>query len=163
MRKIVWLLMVALLLSGCGAVQTFENVEDVYSPVDSPRPADTSYLIPKDADAQVLTGDSGKLYLCNGYDIIVETLVAGDLEKTLKAITGYAEDKLTMLQTGTAQLQRYECAWSAAGEAGDQVGRTVILDDGNYHYCITLTADAQEAGSLQETWQEILNSFCLQS
>lgn len=152
-----------LTLTGCAAAETFETLGDVYGGQASIAPASTSFLLPEDAASPVFRGESGRLYFCEGYEIMVETLASGDLNRTVTTLTGYGVDSLTILQTDDTNPKRYECVWTAAGEGGDQVGRTVILDDGNYHYCISLTALAEDAGSLQESWQEVLSSFKIQS
>ena len=56
-------------------------------------------------------------------------------------------------------MPRYDCAWTAAGETGSRIGRATILDDGNYHYTMTVMADSADAGTLQETWQELFATF----
>lgn len=159
MKKLCCLLVFVLFLTGCQATPTFEIMEDVYAPQpqNAPRRVELSLA----EDAEVIAGSSGKLYLCDGYEVTVETLVSGDVSATVQQLTGFATDALTMLQTGTSELRRYECAWTAAGENGDAVGRAVVLDDGQYHYCVTVMAQAENAGALTETWQNLLNSVCL--
>ncbi len=163
MKRIVIVVFLLIILSGCGVQETFETVKDVYAPLPSQEPASVEFLLPEDAAAPVFHNDGGKLYFCDGYEIMVDTLEAGDLNRTVRTLTGYDADSLAILQTGSNQSKRYEFVWTAAGEGGDQVGRTVILDDGNYHYCISFFALANDAGSLQETWQEIASSFQLSS
>ncbi len=163
MKKTVVLLAMLLLLSGCSAAPAFETLGNVYASQPIARQEKVSFLLPEDASAVVLAGESGKLYFCEGYEIMQETMAGGDLNRTVQSLTGYDKESLTLLQTGGIGATRYECAWTAAGEAGDQVGRAVILDDGNYHYCLTVMADSTESGSLQETWQAILSSFALET
>lgn len=158
--KKVWIVMVLMtLLTGCGAAQTFETVDDVYSPQEAPEPKQVSLTLPEDAAAQTMESDQGTLYFCDGYEIMVETLSGGDINSTLKNLTGFSRDALTVMETSVSDVTRYECVWTAAGEAGDQVGRAVILDDGSYHYCLSVMAHSNDAGSLQESWQELLMSF----
>ena len=59
------------------------------------------------------------------------------------------------------QTRRYECVWVAAGEEEQQVGRMAILDDGNYHYCMTAMADEGDVLQLRDTWQALFDSFIL--
>ena len=152
-----------MMLSGCAPVEDFETMKDVYAPQKLSDPAQLSLIIPADAASPVMENENGKLYFCDGYEIMVQTLEAGDLNKTLQSLTGYTKDVLTVIETVNDQNRRYECVWTAAGEAGDQVGRVVILDDGRYHYCVSVMAHALESGSLQETWQELFASVKIQS
>ncbi|MBQ8768759.1 MAG: hypothetical protein IJZ15_03825 [Oscillospiraceae bacterium] len=159
MKKLCFLLVFVFLLAGCQATPTFETVDDVYAPQPQSAPRGIALELPE--DVQTIAGDSGKLYLCDGYDVTVQTLSAGDLNATVQSLTGFAPDALTMLQTAAADARRYECVWTAAGESGDAVGRAVVLDDGQYHYCVTVMAQADRAGELTEVWQELLSSVRL--
>ncbi len=158
MKKLCILFVLALLLTGCAA-PTFEVITDDYiAPADVPTPRKIQFDIPEDAAAQTIAGDTGRLYFCQGYEIWEEILEAGDLERTLQTLTGYDSQNLTVMKISSGEIPRYECAWTCAGENGDQVGRCVILDDGNFHYCVSVMAASQEAGSLQKTWMAILST-----
>ena len=163
MKKLLVLWMIILLLSGCTAQPTFETIGNVFESQQLAEAKKISVLLPADAAATVISGDSGRVYFCDGYEVMAETLPAGDVGKTWKSITGYDSGVLTIVQTAVSDIKRYECAWTASSEAGDQVGRAVLLDDGSYHYVLSVMAPAQEAGSLQSTWEELFASFALQS
>lgn len=120
--------------------------------------------LPKEATAPVLQSqEGGKLYLCDGYTLTVQTLSAGDIDRTMREVTGFSKDQLTVMETEQMDFRRYDCVWSAAAEEGEQVARTVILDDGNYHYAVTVMADFAAAGELANTWQSLLGSVSLSS
>lgn len=159
MKKLCFLLIFVLLLSGCQAAPTFETMDDVYASQLPDAPRQVALALPE--DVQTIVGSSGKLYLCNGYDVTVETFSSGDLSSTIQQLTGFAPDALTMLQTAVSGVDRYECVWTAAGETGDTVGRAVVLDDGQYHYCVTVMGSADAAGELSADWQALLNSVKL--
>lgn len=160
--KKCWIIIAALLLSGCGAQETWETVADVYV---QPVSADMQQLlvdVPQDAHAEAMQNDTGgKLYLCDGFTVSVQTLESGDLEKTLRTVTGYSREALTLIQTQQEDMKRYECVWTAAGEGETQVGRTCVLDDGNYHYAVTVMAGESQSGALAQTWQTIFDSVRL--
>ena len=162
MKKFWILLPVILLLTGCKAQETFETMDDVYvQPADVPAQR-VVLALPEEAAMPAMESDvSGKLYLCDGYTVTVQTLQAGDLNSTIKETTGFSRDALDVITTSKAGLSRYECVWTAAGETGDQVGRAVVLDDGNYHYVVCIMGDAAIAGDMNKTWNEILTSFSL--
>ena len=162
MKKIVWVLALLLLLTGCGAANTWETVSDAdNTPVMAPM-GQVEVSLPKDASLETMeNGQSEKIYFCDGYTVTVQTLPGGDLDKTLRQISGFSEDQLTVMQTQAQNAKRYACVWSSAGEAEDQVARAVILDDGSYHYAVTVMAPFSTAGDLAEAWQEILSSVQL--
>ena len=159
MKKLCVLLAAVLLLTGCAAEETFETIADVYGEQNLPQPKQVVLTIPEEAAAQAIVGSSGTLYLCDGYEITVETLSAGDINSTFRQLTGFETDDLTVMETAQLGFSRYECVWTAAGEGGDMVGRVAVLDDGNFHYCVTVMAGAAEAGKLQSTWKDLLNGF----
>ena len=72
-------------------------------------------------------------------------------------------EELTVVKTGTTGNLRYECVWTSAGEGGDAVGRAAVIDDGSYHYCLTVMATEEEAPQLRNTWQALFDSFTLSS
>ena len=162
--KRLWIIgLLMMMLCGCASVADFETMRDVYADQKLSDPAQIFLTLPEDAASPVMENENGKLYFCDGYEITVQTLTAGDLSRTLQTLTGYTRDALTVIETVSDQIRRYECVWTAAGEAGDQVGRVVVLDDGSYHYCVSVMANALESGSLQATWQELFSSVEIQS
>lgn len=161
MKKLGIIVLVMIMLTGCSAAQTFETLSDAYSPQEPAQQRNVLLTLPDEAAAQVISSDNGTLYLCDGYEVVQQILPSGDLSATLLELTGYEKDRLTIVETGLTSAARYECVWTAAGEAGDIVARAAVLDDGCYHYCLTVMANAESAGKLQEVWQSIFISYGL--
>ncbi len=151
-------LLLAVLLTGCAAQPVYEPVLDVYEAAAS-QPEKLVFSLPEEASVHTLASENGKLYHCDGYTLTVQTLTGGDLGGTLSVLTGYSAEKLDLLQIAPG---RYTCAWVSAGEGGDQIGRLVLLDDGVWHYAVTVMADARKAGALQETWDTLFQSVTLE-
>lgn len=161
--KKCWILgtLVVFLLTGC-AEEPLETVSDVYlQPIEAL--AQQALLeLPPEAAQPVMESDSGeKLYQCNGYELRLQTLPSGNFTGTLRTVTGFSEEDLTVMQTVDGENTRYDCVWCTASEEGQLVGRTAIVDDGNYYYCLSAMANADEVGQLQETWQQLFASFTL--
>lgn len=161
MKKYALFLLVSLLLSGCGAEETFETVADDWVQSVAAPMREITLTLPEDAAAPVSAGEKGVLYRCGGYEIMVETLSSGDLEATLREVTGYSRENLTVLETREGELKRYDLIWSCLGEQGQQVARACILDDGNYHYVLTVLADAEQAGEYEQVWNDLFSSYSL--
>lgn len=161
MKKGLLLLLCALLLTGCGAQETFETISDELG-VSMPAVCDVQLLLPEEAAVPSMESEDGsKLYLCDGYTVTVQTLDGGDLNRTFRELSGHSKDELTVIQTARDGIDRYECVWSAAGEGEDQICRALILDDGVYHYAVTVMANATQSGQLRQAWQEIMDSVSL--
>ena len=160
MKKVWIVLMMAVLVSvsGCMAPDAFETMNDTYLQPELPAAGKLTMLLPVEAAALTMEGDTGAVYVCDGYTVTLHTCMAGDLDATLRTITGFGRENLPVMERLDEGMKRYECVWTAAGEGGDQVGRAVILDDGNYHYTMTLLADAAAMGELTDIWQNILAS-----
>jgi len=157
------ILAVALLLSGCTAMPVYETLDGLDINDEVPAMKKICFDLPEDAAVQTVQGSSGRIYFCDGYEIMVETFRSGDLDKTLRSLTGFSRDALTLMQTKVEGMDQYSCVWTSIGENGEQLGRTAILDDGGYHYCLSVTAPAQDALKLQTVFGELFASFTLEA
>ena len=157
MKKLVTVLL-ALMLAGCSG-ESYEQVQDVYATQALPKAARLLVSLPP--DAVVMTDTEAELWLCDGYTATAVTREAGDLDATLRAVTGYSREQLEVIERQQESLKRFETVWVSAGEGGDQVARTVILDDGHHHYALTLQAPADSAGALGAAWQQVLATVTL--
>ena len=149
----------AILLCGCGRQETLETVADVWDVPAMAAPRQIVVELPEGTGAETLEGDTGRLYVTDDYTLSVETLEAGDLDATLRQLTGRGKEDLTVLETRQGDAKRYEFVWAAAGETGEMLGRGVVLDDGNYHYCMSLLRPAEEVSQI--LWNPVFESFSL--
>ena len=161
MRKILVFLLVSLIFAGCGAQETMETVADEWVQSAAAPVSEIHLTFPEEAAAPVSESETGALYQCDGYDILVQTLEAGDLDATLRSVTGYSREDLTVIETRFSDVKRYDLVWSCLGELGDQVGRACVLDDGNYHYILSVLADAERAGEFEVVWEALFGSYSL--
>lgn len=158
MKRLVYILLSMLLLSGCGAEETLETVADEWMVPVMAQPREISVQLPEDLVMPVLEQDGSQLYMGDGFELMVDVLNAGDLSDTVRSMCGYEQENLTVIQTQQEGMDRYDFVWTAAGETGDRLGRGVILDDGNYHYCLSALRDQEETAV---RWREVFASFSL--
>ena len=161
MRKLWLLLVCGMIFAGCGAEQTVETVADEPVVQVLAEPREIYVALPDDSVLPAMESDSGTVYFCRDYDISIQTMESGDLRKTVKSVSGYSPDDLTIMETVVSDYVRYDFVWSAAGELGQQVCRAAVLDDGNYHYVLAVMGYADTADEYGGIWNGILNSFCL--
>ena len=161
MKKIWLCLLLPLVLSGCAAEETFETVADDIVQSVMAQPREITVSLPDGAVAPVLESDSEQVYMAEDYEIVIETLSSGDLNATVQAVSGYEKDELTVMETQWGSVTRYEFVWASAGETGDRLGRAVILDDGDYHYCMSVLRDAETTRTSQVVWEDVFGSFAL--
>lgn len=161
MRKI-WIALLALLLMGCGREKpAMETVADEWAAPVMASPRQVEARLPEGAIVPELQCDESQVYLCDDYDLILETRQAGDLSATVRAVTGMEPGELTMMRTQRDDVKRYDFVWSCAGENGEVIGRGAILDDGCYHYCMSVLRDADKIRKSQIVWSDVFGSFRL--
>ena len=161
MGKLLLLLLCGMLFAGCGAEQTVETVADEMVVQVMAEPREIYVALPEDTVLPAMESDVGTVYFCKDYDIAVQTLEGGDFQDTLTQISGHSLEDLTIMETVESDYVRYDFAWSAAGELGQQVCRASVLDDGAYHYVLTVMGKADTAGEYGEIWNGIFESFRL--
>ena len=159
MKKCILILLTALLLTACASPPVYETVSDTLAET---KPAQLRQMVldmPQEAASPTLQSEeSGKFYHCDGYSLAIQTFAAGNLDATLQSVTGKTKEQLCPIKTATEYGSRYDCVWTAAGEAGLQLGRACILDDGNYHYVLSVMATEDQTGRLRETWQNLFDT-----
>lgn len=147
------------LLTGCASQGTFETVADIWAEETLPQPASICVALPGETALPAMESDSARVYLSNDYEVYLQTVEAGDLEATVKTMCGYSPDQLTVLSTTQDGMDRHEFVWACAGETGDWLGRGVILDDGNYHYTMTVLRSVESVETSQVVWDGVFSSF----
>ena len=161
MKRIIVILMMLLMLTGCAGESTYETVNDELELLPTPEMQQTVVELPPEAASPTIESGSERLYMCGNYDIRVQTMESGDLEATVKAVSGFDMDSLTVIQTMRDGRDCYEFVWACADEDGQQVGRATILDDGNYHYVLSVMGDADHAWENYPVWLSMFQSFSL--
>ena len=163
MKKLGWILGLALVLCGCGAAETYETIADEQVQPVMAEPRQVYVALPEDSVLPVMESEQGKIYICGDYDVAVLTLSGGDLDATVRAVSGFGRDEVTLIQTETGEVDKYEFVWTMASEMGQQVGRATILDDGSYHYVLSATVSAEKIQEYQEIFNGMFESYELVS
>ncbi len=158
MKRWMGILLLAVLLCGCRAEETLETVNDEWIVPVMAQPKEISVRLPEDVLALVMEQEDRQLYMGQGYEIMLETVSSGDLHATIQTISGYEKEQLTILQTRQNDFDRYDFVWTAAGEQGERLGRATILDDGSFHYCMSVL---REPGDIEIAWRDVFGSFTL--
>lgn len=158
MKKVIALLLLAALLAGCDAQETFETVEDI-PPVEPVAAAQQFFVsLPDEAATPTFQDAESELYVCQDYTISKQILESGDIEKTVQTVAGCEMEQLDVIKTFHEDCDRYDFVWTAAGEEGLQLGRACILDDGDFHYVLSTQTKEDALGDLRQTLQDIFES-----
>ncbi len=162
-KRLSIFLLFCVLLTGCSTTETFETLGPIqHQPEAAPAMASVQLALPESAAVEAFGGGSESVYDCDSYTLVLQTFLSGDLHSTVKSLSGFSPENLTVMESGFGEVMRYDWVWTAAGESGDMICRASVLDDGNYHYCISTLASAQDAGVLATEWNKLFSSFSLE-
>lgn len=161
MKRLCYLLICGLLLCGCGAAETMETVADELEAPAAAVKREILVDLPGEAAAPVMEAGSDRYYLCDDYELSVETLASGDVKNTIRQLSGFDPEDLTVLKTEQDGKPRYDFVWAAQGEEGQRLGRAAIIDDGNYHYTLSVLRNADNTEKSQVVWRTVFESFSL--
>lgn len=161
MKKLLITAVMAWVLSGCAGEETLETIADDWIQPVMAAPGQIFVVLPQETAAPVLGGEMEQIYFGENYEIVVETLNSGDLEETIRHISGYGKEDLTVMTLQQENAARYEFVWACAGENGDWLGRAAILDDGQYHYCLSVLRPVQAETASKVCWDDVFRSFSL--
>lgn len=152
--------LLALVLSACGPEETpvLETVGEGAYEQPKPVAADIEVMIPEEAVKEAMAdGLGGELYTWEGHTLQLQTVEGGDIRRTVESVTGFDYDGLTVMASKKDGLMYYQTVWCTAGEEGTLLGRALIADDGNYHYCLSLLS-AEDSDSA-EVYDRLCSTF----
>ena len=162
MKKLVWMLVLMMICAGCGNTEApvFETITDEISEPVSAEPKPVSVWLPDGAAAQTMAeGESGECYTWGACELRIRTMDSGDIRATLQTLPGLDPDRLTVMEYEREGVQLYQSVWSMTSEDGVNLGRCMVADDGNYHYCISLVSP--ENADVEEDYARICASLDL--
>lgn len=159
MKKCSVLVLALFLLTGCGAEETYETLGDEMLQPVMAQPMEIQVQLPDETILPAMESETGVLYICKDYDVTVQTLPGGDLKQTIREISGYDPEDLTVLETMAGDMTQYDFVWTSSSDGGEMVNRGCILDDGNYHYILCAATDAELAEEYREIWNGMFETF----
>lgn len=163
MKKVLLFVMVAVFLGGCAAEPVYETIGNAMEdtlPVGAPGTIELT--LPEDAEMQVIDGESGsKSYRIGDMELWTQVCEGGDISDTLEQVTGIRSDALTVMEYQLDEMSCNEIAWITNTDEGSLVCRTAVLDDGNYHYCISLMMPEENAQELSTSFSEIMDGVSI--
>ena len=147
MKKWIAVVLIGMLLCGCGPEKPAESETQLpVLPTEPAKPTagEIGVWIPEEAVSEAMAEASqGQIYSWDAYEMRLQTVDGGDIQRTMEQLTGMDYDRLTVMNRKKGDLELYQTVWRAAGEEGTLIGRAVVADDGHYHYCVSLTAPEQ--------------------
>ena len=161
MKKLILMVLLALALTGCGTAPVMETVCDELVQPAAAVPREVYAELPGEAALPAMESSGSRYYICDDYEISMENFPSGDVDGTVRLLSGYDREKLTVVESTQDGAKRYDFVWTSAGETGQKLGRAVILDDGNYHYTMSVLRPAENTETLQVVWRTVFESFRL--
>lgn len=163
-KGIIWI-MAALLLSGCAGdtepvYETIGNVWENEEPVSAP--ASIEFAVPDGAEMEAVSTDSEvKIYRIGDWELWTQALDGGDLRATFEQLTGMDWDALTVVNHPVGEKNVYETAWTAMDEEDTYIIRAAVIEEGDYHYCLSLMALEDNSRTVGQFFTEILENVNL--
>ena len=157
MKKLWGFMALALLFTGCASQDTMETLADE-AVMSAATVRSVRLELPEETVMPVMETDTGEIYICQDFEVSLQTLPGGDLNRTVETLTGFGVEDVTVMQAGDS----YDLVWSCAGELGAEVGRARILSDGAYHYCLTAQSSEENAEECREMLSGMFDSFGLE-
>lgn len=160
MKRMMFLLVLMMCLSGCSRDEkpVMETVDDVIVEPVAADPKPMAVWLPDGAAKQTMAG-AGECYTWGECELRLQTVDSGDIRATLEQLTGLSPDRLTVMEYQRDGLQLYQTVWSSTGEEGITLGRCMVADDGEYHYCLSLLSP--ENADVAEDFAQICASLDL--
>lgn len=145
--KKIGILVVALLLCilfGCKAEPQWETVDDDMTVAVSAAdiPFVITFGIPSDAVEQAFLDDADRsLYVqeTGDYEIISDVITAVSLDDAMRAVSGFDQGEVSVLETSRFGLPEYQFAWYSTSEEGSYVSRASLVRDGGYYYALVFS------------------------
>lgn len=145
-------------LSGCAVngSAAAECVADV--PVTTVPPAHIILADLPQELALTASADEGKhaVFCCDDYEVTEEIFAAVSLDDAFVRLTGRSSDTLLPIRTADFPHERYEYAWTAAGEGETAVCCGTLLFDGDYYYALTVRCSAENMVEYREAFSALL-------
>lgn len=158
MKKLLSVLMLLALCSGCGVTGSFETVRDVLPTVGIlDAPSELCVSVPQDAEI-IAANAAGSVYEARNGDYTIETrvLVSDSFDAALYALSGENKPRFH-IETG----DRCQAAWCCAGERGEVVCRAEIVREGDFYYAAVFGLREGLGCVYQEEINEVFSSLTL--
>ncbi len=164
----IWGLCAALLVLTLGtrrAAIDWETVDDEVIPASGPieEPYVITFGVPDDATMEPLSAHDRGLYVAeNGdYEVYSDVIAAPNLDQALKAVSGFGEDELDVVETTRFGLPEYRFAWASASDEGGRVSRAALVEDENYFYALVFSVKEGLGTKYDEEAEAVFSSFGL--
>ena len=164
MKTVCLVLMILLLLTGCGAAPVWETVEDFVPevPVSAwQEDARTVQIRVPEGTVLAEAADGYQLYEAGELLIETSTFLASDLDTAVRRLSGYERDRLMILQTTKFDLPEYQFAWYSQTEEGGRLCRADLVMDGMTCYAVVCSTPEAAGDSYDTQSRQVFASFDL--
>lgn len=158
----------AAFLTGCTreAPPVWETVTDGI-PAQNTEPLSEyqiTFAVPNDAVLAAVGLEQGPRYYTavNGdYEIMTQRLESDSIQTVATAVSGFRLDELSPIRWEEYGMERYDFAWTSAGDEGQMVHRAAVLADNGAYYVLTFSAREDAAGDCGEKMKSVFSSLGL--
>lgn len=165
MKKLMvgFVIMLALLCTGCRAEVEWETVSDDAALASAPleEPYIITFGVPDDATMDPLSERNCSLYTheSGDYEILSDVISAYTLDAALRELTGYGEGEIDYIETTRFGLPSYQFAWAASSDEGMYVSRATMVQDGGYYYALVFSVREGLGTAYDDCAEAVFSSF----
>ena len=161
--KIICLLLVLMLCSGCAAKPVWEYVQDepsVQTGVWQQEAYSIEMAIPAKTDL-VLEAEGEKLYVMQdgAYELSSHVFLASSMESAVKYLSGQSAEHMTVIGSKRFDLPEYHFAWYTQTEQGGRLCQADLVMDGIRCYAVVTNVAEDEAKAYESVSRQVFSSF----
>lgn len=164
MKMICLILLICVLLSGCGTAAVWETVDDFMPEVPASSWLDEAQVIEITLPSNAVLAEEGegcRLYEADGLQVETNTFLASDLRAAVKHLSGYEEDQMMILQMERDGLPEYQFAWYAQTEEGGRLYRADLVMEGMTCYAVVCSTPEEAGDAYEIQSRQVFASFTL--
>lgn len=153
-----WMLPLSLMvLCGCAARPAWETVDDDLS--GAPAAYEMQLALPEQA-VELESRQGENLYGVGAMEVTTAAFAAKDLDAAVRYLSGFAAERLTILQTQRFDMPEYQFAWYSQSDEGGRLCRADLVMDGMQCYAVVCTAPEGEDAFARQC-QQVFSTFGL--
>ena len=97
------------------------------------------------------------------YEIVSEILLDASVDSVVRTLTGFAPERIAVVETAIGDLREYRFAWYAGGDEGGRLYRADAVLDEPYCYVLLFSSSEQSGTTYDSTAASVFASMALTS
>ena len=164
MKKLLVLVGIVGMLTGCGAEPTWEYVQDRIMPEEVVCWQQEAYTISLGIpqDCELLEEELGRsVYGKDDLKVEKRVFLTSGKENAIKAVSGLDASQLTVMETTRFGMPEYQFAWYQEQEQGGRLCRADLIVHDQECYAVICSSDVEVGNAHEQEIRQVFSSFGL--